>query len=183
MNSSQKAINSACRMLSIREHSEKQIRAKLVKKGFDKKEIAESVEFLCQNSWLSNERFCGAFIRSRVNKGQGKVRIEFELLQNEIAQNLIDDAFEQENVNWQFECERILVKKIITFYTTNKISDDGLSDDSTNDDRFLDDEIKIANSKLDFKNKLKIERFMKYRGFEHEEVQKAFSKMNIKINY
>jgi len=178
MNSSQKAINSACRMLGIREHSEKQIRTKLIKKGFEKEDIAKSVEFLCQNSWLSNERFCGAFIRSRVAKGQGKVRIEFELLQNEIAQTLIDESFEQEKVNWQFECERVLVKKILTFHSTNKICDDGLSDE-----RFLDDEIKIANKKLDYKNKLKIERFMKYRGFEHDEVKKAFSKLNIKINY
>jgi len=183
MNSSQKAINSACRMLGIREHSEKQIRIKLIKKGFDKKEIIDAIEFLYQSSWLSNERFCGAFIRSKVGKGQGKVRIEYELLQNEIAQNLIDDAFGQENVNWQFECEKVLTKKILTYCSANKIGHESAGYNDISAEIFLDDEVKIANSKLDFNHKLKIERFMKYRGFEQDQIKKAFSKTNIQINY
>lgn len=171
MNSSQKAINSACRMLGIREHSEKQIRTKLKKKGFDNKEIEESVEFLIQNSWLSNQRFCGAFIRSRVSRGQGKARIEYELLQNEITPNLIDEAFEGENVNWQAECEQVLAKKVLTFFGDNKFGVEG----------FLDNDQKVMNRKLELANKSKIDRFMKYRGFEPSQIAKAYSKMKIRI--
>jgi len=173
MKPSQKAINSACRMLGIREHSEKQIRIKLIKKGFDRNEITEAVEFLYESSWLSNERFCGSFIRSKAGKGQGKIRIEFELQQNEISQILIDNAFEQENINWQAECERVLVKKVLSCCSNNDFYDV----------TFIDNELKVTNRKLEFKNKLKIERFMKYRGFEPGQVKKAFLKMNIQIIY
>ncbi len=169
MNSSQKAINSACRILGIREHSEKQIRTKLIKKGFESKDVAQAIKFLYQESWLSNERFCGSFIRSRVSKGQGKIRIEFELIQNEVAQNLINEAFENENIDWQIECEKVLGKKISSIHSTNIFSVIG---ESTNDKN-------IENNELDFKDKLKIERFMKYRGFETSQVRKAFSKIRL----
>lgn len=173
MNSSQKAINSACRMLGIREHSEKQIRVKLINKGFDKNEITDAVEYLYREAWLSNERFCEVFIRSRVTKGQGKVRIEFELLQNEISQSLIDKAFDHENVNWQGECEKVLAKKTLTFF----------SDSVYGNEMFLDNQTKVATRTLEFKNKLKIDRFMKYRGFDSFQVKKAFSTLKIQISY
>ncbi len=173
MNSSQKAINSACRMLAIREHSEKQIRVKLTSKGFNKNEVTDAVEYLYREAWLSNERFCEAFIRSRVTKGQGKVRIEYELLQNEISQSLIDNSFEHENVNWQSECEKVLAKKVLTFF----------SDSVYGKEQFLDNQTKVKARPLEFKYKLKIDRFMKYRGFDSSQVKKAFSKLKIPISY
>ena len=173
MNSSQKAINSACRMLGIREHSEKQIRVKLTNKGFDKNQVSDAVQYLYREAWLSNERFCEVFIRSRVTKGQGKVRIEFELLQNEISQSLIDKAFEDENVNWQSECEKVLAKKVLTFF----------SDSVYGKEQFLDNLTKVAIRPLKFKYKIKIDRFMKYRGFDSSQVKKAFSTLKIQISY
>ncbi len=79
-----KAISSGCRMLAIREHSEKQIRLKLLKKGLGLQAVNHCLDYLNNENWLSETRFCNAFIRSKAAKGQGLIRIELELLQQNI---------------------------------------------------------------------------------------------------
>ncbi|MGB0496137.1 MAG: regulatory protein RecX [Kangiellaceae bacterium] len=148
MKSSQKAINSACRMLGIREHSEKQLRVKLRNKGFTSEDIDLAIKFLFEQDWLSNERFCEAFIRSRVAKGQGRKRIEFELQQNGIGQALINLTLSELDIDWQHECSRVLEKKIATTCKEKEVK---------------------------FEEKIKIERFMRYKGFEPEQIKSAFA--------
>ena len=92
----QKAINSGCRMLVVREHSEKQIRLKLIQKGFGLESVDRCVDYLVSENWLSESRFCNAFIRSKAGKGQGLVRIEFELQQQGIQQSIIELQLAQE---------------------------------------------------------------------------------------
>ncbi len=157
-----KAIESGCRMLAIREHSEKQIRLKLAQKGFDLQAIKSTVDYLMTENWLSETRFCNAYIRSKASKGQGLVRIRAELQHQEIQQVVIDQELKEEDIDWQGVCEDVLIKKL----------------KSTLGSRFelkqIDEPFEINKKKV--KQKLKLENFLRYRGFSGEEIKIAMKK-------
>jgi len=152
----QKAIASGCRMLAIREHSKKQIRAKLLKKGFSKTLINLCIDYLIEHDWLSESRFCNAFIRSRVNKGQGLQRVVAELSQQQIAQSTIKQQLAIEEIDWQSVCETALLKKISVFSVDDKKNLEGKS-------QYL--------VSVDMKEFKKLESFLRYRGFSNEEIR------------
>jgi len=163
----QKAIASGCRMLAIREHSEKQIRTKLQKKGFSKPIINLCVEYLLEHDWLSESRFCNAFIRSRANKGQGLQRIVAELSQQQIAQSIITQELTIEDIDWQSICETTLLKKLSVFPPSDKEGSD---------------RTKQYLTSVTIKKLKKLENFLRYRGFSNEEIKFA-TKQYLSIKY
>jgi len=148
-----KAISSSCRMLAIREHSKKQIHDKLTLKGFSLPAIKSTLCYLVDENWLCEERFCEAFIRSKSNKGQGLLRIEAELRQQNICQSLIDKALSEELIDWQKICEQTLLKKIRVLGWA-----------------------RLGSVRQDFKERVKLEKFLNYRGFFPNEIKIAIDR-------
>ena len=160
-----KAISSSCRILTIREHSEKQLRLKLEKRAFEKTTISACIRFLKEENWLSEERFCNAFIRSRVEKGQGLQRILYELEQQDISRDIIQKQLDVEAIDWQSVCERVLRKKILT-------NSSAAQEFSHNEHG----QIKMSYGSKS-KEKIKIEKFLSYRGFSFDEIKRAFGQI------
>ena len=70
----------AMNILARREHSRKEVRDKLLQKFDPDTEFLEIVlDQLVADDLLSDQRFSEAFVRWRVGKGQGPVRIRMEL--------------------------------------------------------------------------------------------------------
>ena len=92
--------NKALDLLSRREHSVAELRAKLITRDFDPDAIEAAIETLIQEDLVSDDRFAGAFVISRTRKGQGPIRIRGELRQREVADELIDRHLEQTDVDW-----------------------------------------------------------------------------------
>ncbi|HEX9160762.1 MAG TPA: regulatory protein RecX [Thermoanaerobaculia bacterium] len=69
----------ALRILNYRFNSEEELRRKLRSKRFDRATIDETVARLRDEKWLDDERFAGAFVRTRQQKKIGPKRIEREL--------------------------------------------------------------------------------------------------------
>jgi len=67
-------------LLSRREHSEKEIRQKLRMRGFEKKEIDESIIKLLEYNYLSDIRYAQLLYQSCKRKGYGvqKIKIKFQ---------------------------------------------------------------------------------------------------------
>jgi regulatory protein len=160
-----KAIASSCRMLALREHCEKQLRLKLQKKAFEKTVISACIHFLQEENWLSEERFCNAFIRSRAEKGHGLQRIQYELAQQDINTDIIQRQLDAEDIDWQFVCDRVLHKKIST--NGFGIQKNAIGQESRKQQRhqFL------------AKDRKRIESFLAYRGFSFDEIKKAFGQL------
>jgi len=156
------AIASSCRMLAIREHSEKQLRLKLQKKAYAQDVISACVEYLVKEDWLSDERFCNGFIRSRVEKGQGLRRIAYELKHQNIGSDVIHEQLEREKIDWQALCEKVLEKKIRQ--ATTELFVDATETATTRD------RMKPAQRK-------KLEGFLQYRGFSGDQIARAFSQI------
>ncbi|MGN6182830.1 MAG: regulatory protein RecX [Thermoanaerobaculia bacterium] len=70
----------AMRILGYRFNSEAELRRKLTsKKKFDAETIERTLARLRDEKWLDDERFAGAFVRTRAQKRVGKNRIVREL--------------------------------------------------------------------------------------------------------
>lgn len=69
----------ATRILAYRFNSTAELRRKLRAKRFEPDVIDATLARLAEEKWLDDERFAGAFVRTRSNKHVGKLRILREL--------------------------------------------------------------------------------------------------------
>lgn len=86
-------------MLARREHSQLELTQKLTGKGFEEEDIELLLEEFVQLGWQSDQRFAESYSRSRVYKGFGPTRIQYELKERGVDTN-INNVFD-EQPDWQ----------------------------------------------------------------------------------
>ncbi len=131
----QSAKSTAVRLLSRREHSAFEIRAKLTKREFDNSEIEQAIVELIQGDWLSDERFAEAYIRMRQLKGFGPIRISIELNERGVKESIVETYLHAGETSWS----QTLVEQYKKKYKNKAIED--------------------------YSDKAKRIRFLQYRGF------------------
>ncbi|WP_409311134.1 recombination regulator RecX [Pectobacterium sp. B1J-3] len=156
-----KPLRYAMNVLAVRDHSEFEIRRKLaaylyqpertdgalndVKKNVSAEEIESVILYCTEHGWLDDGRFACRYIRSRSRKGYGSQRIRAELSQKGIDKETISTAFDESDIDW---CE--LAKSIA--------------------------ERKFGYPlPVEWKEKVKLQRYLLYRGFFHEEIQSVYA--------
>ncbi|MDJ0956024.1 MAG: regulatory protein RecX [Arenicellales bacterium] len=103
----QRAWDRAIGLLSRREHSEKELRAKLLRRGGTQADtIARVIQDLKQRDYLSDQRFTDMFVQSRMERGDGPLKIRHELESRGIAESTINQYLNQPDQVW----EKILFK-------------------------------------------------------------------------
>ena len=95
----------ALRILKYRFNSTAELRRKLRAKQFDQQTIEETLARLRDEKWLDDERYAAAYVRSRVSKNKGRLRIRRELMGAGVDDDTIDAAVGA-NVNAEEERER-----------------------------------------------------------------------------
>jgi regulatory protein len=91
----------AMNLLARREHARKELVQKLSKKFSAIPEIVEEeLDKLRAEGLQSDARLAEVFIRSRVNRGQGPVKIKMELRGKGVDNDTLARAFETCEVNW-----------------------------------------------------------------------------------
>ena len=101
----------ACRYLANREHSRKELRDKLARKGLPQGVIAEALESLEAEGLVSDLRFAEAFTRSRINRLNGPLKIRSELLKRGVESNLIDQALDTHQEAWSDAARSWVLKR------------------------------------------------------------------------
>ncbi|MBM6552111.1 regulatory protein RecX [Marinomonas ostreistagni] len=139
----QDSFNYALWLLGAREHSVKEMTQKLTRKGFDAEQIAATITRLEEYNYLSDQRFAESFARSKASKPLGRQRIQNELRQKGISDEMARIALDQLEVDW-FELALELKQR-----------------------KFGE------NVEKDFKAKGKQTRYLVYRGFNFDEVRYA----------
>jgi regulatory protein len=129
------------RLLSMREHSVREIIKKLSLKCESLDLVYAVVDELLANKYLSDQRFTETFVRSRQNRGFGPNKIKMELSQKGIENNLIDDYLDVNSAIWYESAEQQYLSK----YGDGPIED--------------------------YKTWAKRARFMQGRGFSMEHIQ------------
>ena len=110
--------------LNRAEHSRSSLYAKLIKKGFDKGDVEEVLDYLEEKNILSDLRFASAWLRSRsLDHTEGRVRLSAELMArgvNRIIVKQVLDEYFREN-NEEELCARACRKLLKTKKSEDKI--------------------------------------------------------------
>ena len=136
--------NSAVYSLAMREHSRQELKVKLTQKGFSTDvDLNKLLDELESNDYLNDQRFAESFIRSRVIRGQGKIKILNDLKQRGVSPLIISTTMKKSDTNWNVLAREIREKKF---------------------GRVIP---------VDYKEKTKQMRFLSSRGFDSEEINQT----------
>ena len=135
----------AMNFLARREHSVHELIQKLVKAEFEIDDITNVITRLTEQDLQSDQRFAENYTRYRSNRGFGSQKIRQELKERGVAVDLINDALEQQNIDWFAIAVTVRSKRF----------------GEQNPD--------------DFKERAKQQRFLQYRGFTHEQINETFT--------
>ena len=98
-------------LLSRREHSRRELRAKLLGRRFLAADVDDALAQLEKEGLLSDARFAEAYIASRVRRGHGPTRIRLELEERGVADVLIAEHLERTEIDWGKLAVTVLDKK------------------------------------------------------------------------
>ena len=92
--------NSALRIIEKSYKTEKEVRDKLILKGYEDNSINKSIEFLKEYNFINDSNYTKAFISDKL-KSQGSQKIKYTLIQKGISKDNIDE--ELSNLNKENE--------------------------------------------------------------------------------
>ena len=136
----------AMNLLARREQSFHELLQKLTQKypELDTSDvILPELERLRDENLQSDERFVEAYVRYRRTRGVGPLKIEMELRQKGVNDNIVSLAVHSQEIDWAEQCREVLEKKFIP--------------------------AELSDQKL----RLKCYRFLSQRGFEGEQIKVA----------
>lgn len=134
----------ALRHLARREYSRAELADKLVRKGFAALDVLPVLDEMERQGLLSDERFTEAYVRYRCNLGFGPQRIEQELRERGVADNLINAYLDKTDAHWLDDVNQVRQKRF------------------------------GPGVPADYKDRAKQMRYLQYRGFTHEQINRAF---------
>jgi regulatory protein len=105
------AMDAAVRMLALREHSRGELGQKLERKGYPRELIEQILAKLEDLDLQSDERFLDSFVRGRLSKGHGPIRIRHDLAQKGVAESLVEQVLTYEAEFWLDHAERARSKR------------------------------------------------------------------------
>ena len=94
----------AVSLLARRDHARRELETKLRSKVGDHPAMAAVIEWCEEHGFIDDRRFAGFFVRSRIERGHGPLRIRQEMQQKGVDWELIEiairEAGENEGVDW-----------------------------------------------------------------------------------
>lgn len=132
--------------LARREYARLELRRKLLGKGFEAEIIDQVLEQLQTRHLLNEERFLESFIRARITKGHGPLRIQQELQQRGIQKETIVTALDVHNECWIERAHQVRQKRF------------------------------GSSLPSDTREKMKQLRFLQYRGFTPTQIEAVLIK-------
>ena len=105
------ALDSAVRSLGQREHGRRELERKLTSKGHDRALVERVMAYLLDHDLLSDARFAEVFIRSRIQRGYGPMKIRQELSARGIGERDLEDQLTEPSEFWESVAETGLSKK------------------------------------------------------------------------
>lgn len=102
-------------ILARREHTEYELRQKLIKRGFDTRDIHEVVTCLECQGYLSLDRFLDEFLAERLDRLVGPLKITSQLRSRGVPDARIRQALDKLNPDWTELAVLALQRKHILF--------------------------------------------------------------------
>lgn len=105
------------RLLARREHSQTELRKKLLQREYSLEETNAAIQKAEIKKWQSDTRFIEQYIRRRVMAGMGSVRIAAELCEHRLPKSAIQKALYEGDFSepfWREHLETVWKKKFST---------------------------------------------------------------------
>lgn len=100
------------RLLARREHSQFELRRKLLAKGFDDVALINQVlADLVEDGFQSDARFAKSYIRMRQLRGYGPRKVGTELRERGVAESLIGQYLDPEGEGWREALQEVWQRK------------------------------------------------------------------------
>lgn len=107
----QQAEKIAYNALSKREYSTQELEEKLLRKNTPVDIVKMVLRQVQDLNLQSDDRFTESFVRARINRGQGPVRIEMELKQRGISADLAEQHLAAEESFWLAQAKTLLARR------------------------------------------------------------------------
>ena len=86
-----KAYDKALSLLAVREHTAKEIREKLLNRGYGDEEVDDAISRLLEEGAIDDARYVESYVRSRIRKGGESVRLmSLRLRERGVAKEALD---------------------------------------------------------------------------------------------
>ena len=95
----------------LREHSRRELAAKLASRGFDPAAIATAIDALAAAGLQSDARFAEQFVYARLQRGSGPLKIRAELRERGLADDQIGAALDALEADWLERMRAVREKK------------------------------------------------------------------------
>jgi len=95
------AYDRALGMLARREHSRRELKLKLRRKGYEGDEAGEALDRLNEQHYQDDDRFAEMLVRSRASQGYGPMRLRAELKSHGLSDARIRAVLDAAEVDWQ----------------------------------------------------------------------------------
>ena len=141
-------FTSAVSYLARREHSEVELKEKLLSKGYAASAVDDVLEQCKARGLQSDKRFVESMFRHKMNQGYGPVRISQMLSTVGISRFMFDEILMEQNPDWVAQALRVWEKKYK----------------------------KQADASFTARQKQK--QFLLYRGFSSETIRDVFEILN-----
>ena len=132
-------------LLARREHSALELRRKLEAKGNPAEAVVAVVEELQHEGLVSDERFTEAFVRYRQNSGHGPLRIQLELRERGVSDELSSAYLDFADRQWLTLAEQVRSKRFGTA------------------------------APKDYQERARQARFLQYRGFTSDQTRRVLA--------
>lgn len=129
--------------LARRDHGLAELKAKLAQAGFSRETAERAADQLAAEGLQSDTRYAESFVQARAGRGKGPMTIRAELGQRGLAGAVIDDALTAVGVDWYALARDVREKKF------------------------------GAGQPDSFREKARQMRFLQYRGFDGDQIQRA----------
>ncbi|MGH8403462.1 MAG: regulatory protein RecX, partial [Gammaproteobacteria bacterium] len=90
----------ALKLLARREHSTRELTAKLTVRGYEPGAISAVIDVLAAKNLLSDARFVEEFVASRARRGSGPVKIRDELRSRGVDETLVETTLAEYQDQW-----------------------------------------------------------------------------------
>ena len=100
----------AMRSLARRESAESELAGRLRRQGFNEEVIDAVLDYCRGYHWIDDERYGAMAVRAGATKGQGPIKIRFDLRRKGLNDAQIETAFEQPELDW-FELASELLQR------------------------------------------------------------------------
>ena len=94
------AFSNGLGLLARREHSSRELKTKLARRGHQKDEVDKAVDRLSGARYQSDERFGVSIARTRIAQGYGPRRIRAELKSHGLAEAVVRAAIDAAEADW-----------------------------------------------------------------------------------